>query len=288
MGDMPFVTGLDSAVVWSNRALFHLDRRLGTPDEPDHEGQDWGLPVYDWHAMKADDYSWMRRRARRAGELYGLTRLDHAIGCYRLFWRGIDGRTTGFDPVEESDQLQLGERLMRMTSRFSEVIAEDLGAVPPYLRPSLERLGIAGMRVLRWEREGDGFSDPATWPEISAATNGTHDTDTTAAWYDALPPEERAKLRRIPALADLDPAAPFGPSVRDGILRAVYGAPSTLALIPFEDLWGGRARINDPAAPGAGNWTYRAAKTIDELGADEESTVRLAALAAETGRTPPR
>ncbi len=214
MGDMPFVVGMDSADVWANRSLFHLDRRLGTPpDEFDPKGQNWGLPVYDWEALKADNFSWMRRRAQRAGQLYSLVRMDHAIGYYREFWRDEDGEPGGFLPVEEHDQIQLGEHLMRMMSRFGEVIAEDLGTLPPYLRPSLERMGIAGMRVLRWEHSEEGYTDPGTWAEISAATNATHDTDTTAAWYDALTPEERVKLRTIPGLADLDPAAPFGPPV---------------------------------------------------------------------------
>jgi 4-alpha-glucanotransferase len=176
---------------------------------------------------------------------------------------------------------------MRMMSRFGEVIAEDLGALPGYVRPSLERIGVAGYRVLRWERDADGFRDPASWPDISVATNATHDTDTTAEWYDALSPEDRERLRRIPALAALDPSTPFGPAARDALLRALYAAPSTLTLVTLEDLLGGRGRINDPGTA-AGNWTYRAPATIDELAADEETTGRLAALASETGRAPPR
>jgi len=291
MGDLPFVVGLDSADVWANRELFHLDERLGTPpDEGAPQGQDWGLPVYDWDAMERDEYSWIRRRAKRAGELYGLYRVDHALGCYRTFSRSTDGRQSGFSPPEEQDQIQRGERLMRMMSRFGEVIAEDLGALPDYLRPSLERIGVAGYRVLRWEREGQGgqdFRDPGSWPEISVATNATHDTDTTADWYDALSPEDRERLRRIPALVGLDPAAPFGPDARDALLRALYAAPSTLTLVTLEDLLGGRGRINDPNTP-EGNWTYRAPATIDELAADEELTARLATLASETGRAPAR
>jgi glycogen operon protein len=299
MGDLPFVVGLDSADVWANRALFRLDERLGTPPEPSGAGQDgqkdgqsdggqdWGLPVYDWDAMERDDFSWIRRRAKRAGELYGLYRVDHAVGCYRTYSRSTDGRTAGFSPPEEQDQIQRGEHLMRMMSRFGEVIAEDLGALPGYLRPSLERIGVAGYRVLRWERDGDEPRDPASWPEISVATNATHDTSTTADWYDALAPEERERLRRIPALAALDPAAPFGAAARDALLRALYAAPSTLTLVPLEDLLGGRARINDPARPG-GNWTYRMPATIDQLARDEELSARLATLASETGRAPAR
>ena len=289
MGDLPFVVGLDSADVWANRELFRLDERLGTPpDEAAGEaGQDWGLPVYDWDAMERDDFSWIRRRAKRAGELYGLYRVDHAVGCYRTYSRSTDGRTSGFSPSEEQDQIQRGEHLMRMMSRFGEVIAEDLGALPGYLRPSLERIGVAGYRVLRWERDGDDYRDPASWPEISVATNATHDTDTTADGYDGLSPEEREQLRRIPALGALDPAEPFGPAARDALLRALYAAPSTLTLVTPEDLLGGRGRINDPSTPD-GNWTYRAPATIDELAADEELTARLATLARETGRAPAR
>jgi hypothetical protein len=65
--------------------------------------------------------------------------------------------------------------------RWAEVIAEDLGTVPPFLRPSLETLGVPGYRVLRWEKDEQGaYRDPATWPEVSVCTNATHDTDTTA------------------------------------------------------------------------------------------------------------
>jgi glycogen operon protein len=289
MGDLPFVVGIDSADVWANRGLFRLDERLGTPPEDgESEGTDWGLPAYDWEAMERDDFSWMRRRAKRAGELFGLYRVDHALGCYRTYSRSIDGRTAGFSPPEEQDQIQRGEKLMRMMSRFGEVIAEDLGALPGYLRASLERVGVAGYRVLRWEREGENgkdFRDPASWPEISVATNATHDTDTTAEWYDALTPEERERLRRIPALAALDPEAPFGPAARDALLRALYAAPSTLTLVTLEDLLGGRAHINDPNATG-GNWTYRMPMPIDQLASDEDLITRLSTLASETGRAP--
>jgi isoamylase len=297
MGDLPFVVGMDSADAWANRSLFRIDRRLGTPpDDFSPAGQDWGLPVYDWDAMRQDDFSWMRRRAQRAGELYSIYRVDHAIGCYRTFSRPVEPARPGsasapeapageFSPADEGDQIELGERMMRTMSRFGEVIAEDLGTVPPYLRPSLERIGIAGYRVLRWEKDGDNYRDPAAWPEISAATNATHDTDTTAEWWDKLKPEERKELQTIPALASLDPEAEFGPPVRDAVLRALYGARSTLTLAMFEDLLGGRGRINDPTKNDGTNWTYRAPKTIEELDKDQETTRRLAELAAETGRT---
>ena len=135
----------------------------------------------------------------RAGTLFSLYRVDHAIGFYRTYYRGTDGESHGFSPPDEAAQLRLGETLMRMMSRFGEVVAEDLGPQPPFLRPSLERLAIPGYRVLRWEKNDDGsYRDPASWPAASVATNATHDTDSTAAWYDALSPDERAQAARGP------------------------------------------------------------------------------------------
>jgi isoamylase len=287
MGDLSFMVAVDSADVWSNRHLFRTDLHVGTPpDESSETGQDWGLPVYDWRAMEETDFAWIKRRAMRAGELFSIYRIDHAIGFYRTYFRSLDGNSSGFTPADEEAQLLLGERLMRLMTRWAEVIAEDLGAVPPFLRPSLEKLGVAGCRVLRWEKDGEEYRDPASWPEVSVCTNATHDTDTTADWYDALSLEEREKLRALPQLAALNPEKPFDESTRDLFLRALYDAPSTLTLMLLQDVLGTRDRINTPGTVIPGNWGYRMPMTIDELAADRETTERLMQLARETGRHP--
>ncbi|MEO8179322.1 MAG: 4-alpha-glucanotransferase [Deltaproteobacteria bacterium] len=289
MGDLPFMVGVDSADVWSNRHLFRIDLRVGTPpDQFSDTGQDWGLPVYNWRAMAENDFSWIKARAMRAGELFSIYRIDHAIGFYRTYFRSSDGKSSGFTPADEAAQLALGERLMRLMTRWAEVIAEDLGTVPPFLRPSLEKLGVAGYRVLRWETDEDNYRNPSSWPAVSVCTNSTHDTDTTAEWYDGLSRDERERLRTIPSLAALDPDKPFDSSTRDLFLHAIYDAPSTLALVLLPDALGTRDRINTPGTVDPANWGYRMEMTIDDLAADGETTERLAQLAREAGRSVPR
>jgi glycogen operon protein len=290
MGDLPFMVGVDSADVWANRELFALDKHVGTPpDAGSPAGQDWGLPVYDWWAMQRDDFSWIRARAMRSGALFSLYRADHAIGFYRTYFRTADGKDTGYTPPDEVSQVRLGETIMRLMSHWGEVVAEDLGAVPPFLRESLGRLGVPGYRVLRWELDGDEFRDPETWPDVSVATNATHDTETTAEWYDALEPTRRAKLLGLVAkrlgTTELDPAKPFDERVRDALLRLVYAAPSNLSIIPFQDAIGGRDRINTPGTQDPANWSTRSEKSVDELLSDRETMERLARMAAESGRT---
>jgi isoamylase len=285
MGDLPFMVGADSADVWANRGLFRTDLSVGTPpDDFSAEGQDWGLPVYDWPAFQRADFAWLRARAKRAGELFSLYRIDHVIGFYRTYFRSIDGGTSGFTPPDEGMQIRLGETVMRLMRRWGEVVAEDLGTVPPFLRPSLERSGVPGYKVLRWEKDGDVYRDPAEWPALSVATNATHDTDTTAEWYDALSADQRSKLAQIPALSKLAPERPFDDTVRDTILRAIYASPSTLTLVTFQDALGLRDRINVPGTVGDGNWTYRMDRDVDALARDRETTDRLRRLAEETGR----
>ena len=119
---------------------------------------------------------------------------------------GNDGREVDddppegrFSPAEEKDQIALGETVVGIFEGYGEVVAEDLGMVPEFLRPSLRALGVPGYKVLRWEKNSDGtFIDPATWPALSVATNGSHDIETNAEWWDALPPEERRRCWTYP------------------------------------------------------------------------------------------
>ncbi|HVU50016.1 MAG TPA: 4-alpha-glucanotransferase [Polyangia bacterium] len=289
MGDLPFVVGLDSADVWAYRELFRTDLRVGTPPEPGApQGQDWGLPAYDWPALARQRFSWIRERSMRAGALFSIYRVDHAMGFYRTYVRAADGRWVGFSPGDEREQVEQGETLMRIMGSRAEVVAEDLGAVPAFLRPSLERVGVPGYRVLRWEKDGEDFRDPAAWPELSVATTSTHDTDALAVWFESLGPEARERLRRVPGLGDLPSAGPFDERTRDLLLRAVYAAPSTLAIVTLQDALGTRERINTPGNADGQDWRYRAGKTVEELLEDQSTTDRLARLAAESGRAPVR
>jgi 4-alpha-glucanotransferase len=286
-GDLPFMVGGDSADVWSRPTDFRLDRRVGTPPDAFSEtGQDWGLPAYDWTVQRQHNFAWIEARAARSGVLYDLYRIDHVIGLYRTWTRSAkDPKDASFSPAKERDQIALGERLLGIFKRYGEVVAEDLGMVPEFLPPSLAKLGIPGYRVLRWEKDGKGiFKDPATYPAISVATNGSHDIETNAEWWDALSPEERTRVVAIPGLDGLDRSAAFGPEVRDALLRVLYAAPSELTISPFQDLLGARERVNVPGTVNETNWTYRMPMDLGALAADRDTRERLARLAEETGR----
>ena len=74
--------------------------------------------------------------------------------------------------------------------------------------------------------------------------------------------------------------------VRDALLGILYAAPSTLVAIPFQDALGSRERVNVPGTVAETNWTFRMPMDLPALEADQATTDRLAALAADTGRAP--
>jgi 4-alpha-glucanotransferase len=290
-GDLPFMVATDSADVWARRDLFRLDARVGVPpDAFSATGQDWGLPVYRWGAMERAGFPWMTERGRRMADLYGLYRVDHVVGLYRTYFFPNDGSTPAFVPEGESAQTANGERVLGILSRGARVIAEDLGTVPDFVRASLARIGVPGYRVLRWERHwkepGQPFRDPSAWPALSVATTGTHDTDSMADWYEGMTAEERGALLALPQLAALRDrgADRFDEGVRDALLELVYRSGSDLLLLPFQDAFGMRERVNVPGTVTAENWTYRMPRDLSGLHADAGSRERLHALAARSAR----
>jgi 4-alpha-glucanotransferase len=297
MGDLPFVVSTDSADVWSRPDCFRPELRVGTPpDAFSADGQDWGLPLYDWAALERSGFQWMKARAARLGELYSAYRVDHVIGLYRTYYRKNGEKQGTFIPETEEDQIRLGETILKILAEAGEVVAEDLGMVPPFLRPSLTELEIPGYKVLRWEKDDVPASteaeagprivyrDPAEYPELSVATSGTHDIETNAEWYDALDEEERDALAEVPGLEVLADHPEFDDVVRDALLRVLYAAPSEIVAVPFQDALGSRERVNLPGTVLDTNWTYRMPMDLAALREDGATARRLARLSSETGR----
>jgi 4-alpha-glucanotransferase len=296
-GDLSFVCGRDSADVWAHQELFDLHSSAGAP--PDAfclTGQAWGLPLYDWGAMRASNYEWWRQRARQGGVLFDLFRIDHVVGLFRTYAIPVRaGGAAGFVPHDEAEQATQGHDLLSAVIEAaggSGVIAEDLGTVPDWVRDSLTRLHIPGYKVFRWERNGEAFIDPRTYAPLSVATTGTHDTDTLATWLEGLTGSERAALAEVlhptnPGVRTAESRSSRPSECYSALLRRLYEAASVFTILPIQDLFGWRERINTPATTDRHNWRYRLpveTSRLDTLPEVRERMEAIRALIKESGR----
>ncbi|MGH7948889.1 MAG: 4-alpha-glucanotransferase, partial [Candidatus Binataceae bacterium] len=296
-GDLAFSPSRESAEVWANQDYFDLTRTVGAPpDDFNPDGQRWGLPMPNWERMRASDCAFWRARARRARSLYDIVRIDHVVGMYRTFSFAAQDDRGSFTPADEPHQLEQGEHVMRAIldeAAPAEVIAEDLGTVPPAVRESLTRLAVAGYKVVRWEKIDWGtprerFPSPSEYPELSVATTGTHDTETLTRWWRERTDGERRQFAAALGLGGR--VAPDGPLTRRAsleVLEAVYAAPSRLAVTPVQDLFAWSARINLPGTVLKSNWTWRLPFALERWRNSAALRARVADLrriAERTGR----
>ena len=295
LGDLPFVPRDDSPEIWARADEFQDNVSAGVPpDAFNAEGQDWGLPTYNWEVIAKSGYAWLRRRGERAAVLFDGVRVDHVIGLFRTYGRRPD-RSAFFTPSDETAQRVQGEAIMGvLASTGLDLIAEDLGSIPDFIRESLVRLGIPGCRVIRWERhwhtDGLPFRDPSQYPAVSAAMTGTHDTEPVAVWWDELPVKERELFSRLPLVASsgaAGPTAPWSDRLRDAILELAFRAGSDRLFLPIQDLFGWRDRINAPGTVTPHNWTWCLPWPVDRIEASAEASERatfLQRLAEATSR----
>ena len=289
-GDLPFVAGADSPEVWARVEEFRLDVSTGVPpDAFSATGQDWGLPTYRWDVIAAGGYAWQRQRARRMASLFDGLRVDHVIGLFRTYGRPATGDPF-FTPEHEPDQIAQGRAIMRILADSGLVIiAEDLGVVPDFLRTALADLGIPGCRVMRWERDwhadGAPFVVPESYPPLSAAMTGTHDTEPLAAWWAAAPDDERVAFMAIVEEAPADGIPAWSDGWRDVLIATAYRAGSTELFLPIQDLFGWPDRINVPGTVGSHNWTWCLPWPVDALGTLPPARERATFLAELAGRT---
>ena len=282
-GDLPFMVDGDSADVWARQHQFRLDASVGAPpDAFTTDGQNWGMPVYRWDVIASEGFHWLRERARRGADLFDGFRVDHLVGFYRTYGRPRDGGKPFFTPSTEPEQIALGERLLAVFREGgAEIIAEDLGTVPDFVRASLARLGVPGFRVFRWERywhtDGQPFRDPSDYPAISVAASGTHDTEPVAVWWEGVSSADRNLISALPTIQRITDGRglidrPFNPDVRDALNEALFASGSNLLELPVQDVFGWRDRINEPALVSDANWTFRLPWPCNRM--DEDPTAR--------------
>ncbi len=282
-GDIPIFVSLDSADVWANPHLFHLDENLSPeivagvpPDYFSETGQRWGNPLYRWDRMQEQNFSWWLARFRWNLAQTDLVRIDHFRG-FQACWA---------IPAEEETAIRgvwtpvPGAKFFEVLGRelgSIPVVAEDLGLITPEVEELRDRFAFPGMKVLQFAF-GSGPENPYlphNIPRRSVIYTGTHDNDTTLGWWKSLSPRERDEIR-----------AYMGTSGRDmpwELIRLAMASVADLCIFPLQDILAldGSARMNKPGQPGA-NWAWRFLPQA--LG--EEMKHRLNELSRIYGRAP--
>jgi 4-alpha-glucanotransferase len=283
VGDLPFYVDHDSVEVWWHRKLFKLgldgQPRFVAGVPPDYfsaDGQRWGNPVYDWDAMRADEFDWWCRRIETQLRRFDALRIDHfraLQACWEIPAESPTAREGRWAAVP-GDEL-----LTKLQQRFPDLplFAEDLGTITPEVRELRRRFGLPGMLVLQFGFDGstDNPYLPANHVDYAVAYTGTHDNDTTLGWYRKLDDASREVL-----LGSVDRAGDMPAS----LVRLAYESPARLAVIPMQDLLGldSDARMNVPGTS-AGNWGWR----LDWDDVPDDFAARYRALAAAAGRCQP-
>jgi 4-alpha-glucanotransferase len=311
MGDVPFGISYYSADVFTERDIFHLDWSGGAPPEPYFKddqftikwGQNWGIPVYNWPAMRAQNFAWWRERVHAIKRIFHIFRIDHVLGFYRIYtfpWRPsrnaeflplthakmlekTGGRSPHFAPrddetAENSEaNKREGEEYLRMVlaeSGATRVVGEDLGTVPKYVRPSLQSLGIAGFKIPQWEFLHGRMTPGSEFERLSVTTYATHDhKPIRELWREVF--DEKSATREQ-AREDLLKIAQFaGIAPREGLkyerdfypamMSALFNSNSWIAIVMITDLLARKDRFNVPGTAAATNWSRRLPKTILQM-----------------------
>jgi 4-alpha-glucanotransferase len=254
MTDLPVGFHPDGADAWAWQDVLAQGVSVGAPPDAFNVlGQDWGLPPFVPHALRAAGYEPFIQTIRGALRHAGGLRIDHIMGLFRLFWIPWGGK-----PAEGAYVRYPAEELLAIVAveshRAQAIIAgEDLGTVEEGVRAKLAAQRILSYRVLWFERDG-----PARYPRQALAAVTTHDLPTiTGLWTGADLAELRAvgvrtnaegtrHMRdRLAAMAGLAEGAE-APEVIVRTHQLLAEAPSVLVTATLEDALAVTERPNIP------------------------------------------
>ena len=274
LGDVPIYVSHDSADVWQHQECFQLAADgsasvvAGVP--PDYfspTGQRWGNPLYDWHRLAATGYGWWIDSMATQARLFDIVRIDHFRGLESYWEIPGDAETAETGQWRKGPGAEFLSKLLQALPGLS-LVAEDLGTITAEVDALRRGFDLPGIRVLQFGFDGvwDNPHNPENIEEHCVLYTGTHDNDTSAGWYAALPDWQRnivdERLAKYPR--------PFPAS----LIECAFESRARTVIFPVQDLLGlgSECRVNTPGTM-VGNWQWRLAR--------EASLAEAAAMLAE-------
>lgn len=308
--DLPVGVNCDAYEVWRHRELFMTEMAAGAPPDPLFlGGQNWGLPPLSPSALRRDRYAYLIRCLRHHMRVAGMLRIDHVMGLFRLYCVPNGRPATDGVYIRYPYEELLAVCALESHRASCALVGEDLGTVPPLVRPAMGRHAMFRLHVGQWFMPSKVGASPEASPAESVASLNTHDTATFAGWWRGADIDDRRDLGLINAEQEANERqeradqrvallAFAGANVaRDHLTeveRAMVAAtadlavgPAEVVLVTLDDLVLESEPHNVPGTVDERpNWQRRVAGWADSLDASRASPAAAAAIAAVAAARP--
>ena len=278
MQDLPIGFDSQGADAWAFQDVLARGITVGAPpDEFNTRGQNWGLPPFVPHKLRAAGYEPFIQTIRACLRHAGGLRIDHVMGLFRLFWI-----PSGHEPKDGAYVRSTGDELLAIVALESQrakavIVGEDLGTVEDHVREELASEKILSYRLVWFEKTA-----PARYPREALAAVTTHDLPTVAGlWSDfdleaqkalGLSPNEagtreiKSRVRRMTRSAGSLPVTEVVARVHEALGRA----PSRILTATLDDAMAVEERPNMPATHNEWpNWRLALPEPIESLPKNE-------------------
>jgi 4-alpha-glucanotransferase len=192
--DLPLGVHPDGYDVWREREAFTPGTSAGAPpDTVFTRGQNWGFPPLHPERIREQGYRYLTACLRHHLKYAGILRIDHVMGLHRLFFipNGMEARQGVYVRYRAEELYAL--LTLEARRHGAIIVGEDLGTVPPYVRPAMARHGLHRMYVVHYEL-ASGQRSPPPVPSRAVASLNTHDMPPFAALWQGQDIEQRGRL----------------------------------------------------------------------------------------------
>lgn len=193
--DLPLGVNADSYDVFRHRELFAMGASGGAPPDSFFTlGQDWGFPPLRPDKILENNLEYLRSCLSHHMKHSSMLRVDHVMGLHRLYWvpRGLGAKNGAY--VRYNSEAMYAIFNLESLKHKTLIAGEDLGTVPPAVRPMMKnhgwhRLYVGQFEINPWE--GRVLNNA---PEGAIASINTHDLPTFAAFWNGLDINERVEM----------------------------------------------------------------------------------------------
>ncbi|NBR05960.1 MAG: 4-alpha-glucanotransferase [Planctomycetes bacterium] len=193
--DLPLGVNADSYDVYRHRELFAMGASGGAPPDSFFTlGQDWGFPPLRPDKLLENKLTYLRSCLSHHMKHCSMLRVDHVMGLHRLYWvpKGLGAKNGAY--VRYNSEAMYAIFNLESHKHKTLIIGEDLGTVPPAVRPMMKNHGWHRLCVGQFEINPKPGRVLNETPEGAVASINTHDLPTFASYWLGTDIDERVEM----------------------------------------------------------------------------------------------